>query len=92
MTGTTPGSQQRGIDYPDSGTKAGKGGSLQLQISPSAPPSANHDRGRRPSLSQIANFQKQHTIEDDGEDDFDDFQNILTRYEADCRISFTVDL
>ena len=71
MTESTIGSTHvtypRGIDCPD-GTKAGRGGSLQLQIGPAVAPTGNHDRGRRPSLSQIANIQKQHTIEDDDED------------------------
>ena len=68
---------QREIDCPDS-TTTGKGGSLQLQISPGvAPTGGNHDRGRRPSLSQIANIQKQHTIEDDDED-FDEKRTLIS--------------
>ena len=77
-TGTTYGSQQRGIDYPDGSIKPGRVGSLQLQVSPGAPPNVSHDRGRRPSLSQIANIQKQHTIEDDDGDDFDEKRTLIS--------------
>ena len=51
---------------------------MQLQVGPGVLPSCTHDRGRRPSLSQIANIQKQHTIEDDGEDDFDEKKTLIS--------------
>ena len=65
-SGSTHSSYQRGIDFPDS-IKAGSGGILQQQSSPGSH-KTSFDRGRRPSLSQIATMQKQQTIDDE---DFD---------------------
>jgi hypothetical protein len=43
------------------------------------------DRGRRPSLSQLANFQKQHTIED--EEDFDEKTNLISLGKKSSKLS-----
>ena len=51
-----------------------RGESLHSQVSP-GPTTSAIDRGRRPSLSQIANVQKQHTSEDD---DFDEKTNLIS--------------
>ena len=42
-------------------------------------------RGRRPSLSEIANLQKQHTIEDD--DDFDEKTSLISPVKKSSKIS-----
>ena len=43
------------------------------------------DRGRRPSLSQIANLQKQHTIED--EEDCDEKTNLISPVKKSSKLS-----
>ena len=57
-------SQQQTVDAPVSGRYT-TGESLQQQASPGS----HARRGRRPSLSEIANIQKQHTIDDDSFED-----------------------
>ena len=57
-------SQQPTVDAPVSGRYT-TGESLQQQASPGS----HCRRGRRPSLSEIANIQKQHTIDDDSFED-----------------------